>query len=225
MAPRQRPKGGAQPSHNLPLVAPPSPSPRNTLSSPVPPPPTLSAAMSTSTGDAPVVETFAAQFQANFPQVAVPPAPVPTPQSQQQPTTPSIASQPPTTPLVQPSQTTNSLPPISQPDSEQIEKLFDSNFPDPFRESAHSLTGSGTLFTQQQVVQQSETRGSKQDIVMPLDIVAGTPTKSVQQLLNASKPVVSQQPNVGHRRNMSDTSAFNKSVSRLPVYSPSCNRK
>lgn len=178
VVPRQRPKGSVQPAHTLPLVAPPSPSPRNTLSSPSIPPPQMDS------------EPFSAQFQANFPPVSNAIAAVPTPTASQ----PLLAAISPTSTTVPfpTSQTSNQSASLNV-DSDRLENLFQSKFPDPFTEpTTPSVHGSGGLFPLP--VQQ-------QEVVMPLEL-AGTPTKSGKLFLNA--------PKVGHRRNMSDTTAFNK---------------
>ena len=198
VAPRQRPNGSVQPvSHTLPLVAPPSPSPRNNLSSPVPSaaiPPSQSAdTQEQITPAAEEAQPFTAQFQANFPPIASGQPPV-TPQAQQ--------------PFSQPSQSTsNSATNINQLDggkSDDLDSLFESKFPDPFRETAASAakadsSSSGNIAVSTNIFAQP------QDVVMPLEIVAGTPTKTTAQMLGAPKV----NPG-GHRRNMSDTSAFNK---------------
>lgn len=208
VAPRQRPKGSAQPSHNLPLVAPPSPSPRNTVSSPSLPHPDHHVTTTTTTN-----ETFSAQFQANFPPVSNVAAPVVPSATTIPPPTAVVAtvSTVPTALVQQPltqQQTTNSLTNVPHHgDSENLDNLFQSKFPDPFSETqpppASVLSGSGGLFTSPEAIAQLQQQ-MQQDIIMPLEVV-GTPTKSsAVQLLTA--------PKVGHRRNMSDTSAFNKYI-------------
>lgn len=199
VAPRQRPKGSIQPSaHNLPIVAPPSPSPRNTLSSPVPPgtqaQPTSQPSEATpqqfQTAEEPV---FTAQFQANFP-------PVP----------PQVAAGTPQYALT--NSQSNSVTNVSQIDAaadpKNLDSLFESKFPDPFREGdgAEHPTHIGSSGTIGVDTTKPTGMGSQHDIVMPLENIASTPTKSnIQQLLGAPKV-----PVVGHRRNVSDTSAFNK---------------
>lgn len=213
VAPRQRPKGSIQPaSHNLPIVAPPSPSPRNTLSSPVPP----SAAVANAAGTTTVVATsqsnppssettpqqyanaadeatptFTAQFQANFPPVQAPVAVTP-----QYPSGNNSQS--------------NSITNVNQTDAvitdaQNLDSLFESKFPDPFREpptSGSSASSHGTLTN----VGSSNTQLPSHDVVMPLETLVSTPTKTnIQQLLVTPKAVIA-----GHRRNVSDTSAFNK---------------
>ncbi|XP_059617361.1 uncharacterized protein LOC132262196 isoform X1 [Phlebotomus argentipes] len=153
VAPRQRPKASA--SHaaapgQLPIALPPSPSPRNTLSSPVP------------TTEAPN-EAFTAQFSAAFPQndeVAVP----------------------------------RSNTGGKGAKAEHLDSLFQTNYPDPFRESGGESAGPPP--TAGASCESLPT--TSQDVMGPL---VGTPTKPPQMLVT---------PKVGHRRNMSDTSAFNK---------------
>lgn len=193
VAPRQRPKGSAQPSHNLPLVAPPSPSPRNTLSSPIPPP--------TDTTPQPIAEPFPTQFQANFPPVTVAATPI---------VAAVPAALPTTTALPLTTQISNATT-ITNDTADRIDSLFQSKFPDPFRESTTSIgsnsVGSGSggvgssggLFSQEDA---TIAQLQQQDVVMPLEVV-GTPTKNIQLLVA---------PKVGHRRNMSDTTAFNKYI-------------
>lgn len=169
VAPRQRPtvlrpKGSAQ----LPLVAPPSPSPRNNLSSPVPP--------SLTQVDAPpqqVCDQFTAQFQANFPATTPTSAPGNNVQPQQLP--PKLSN------LSITNATTQSF------DGDNSDKLFESQFPDPFSEVASSSVND---------IQNEPLETIKQD--------SGniSPTKPIQLLIDT--------PKIGHRRNMSDTSAFNK---------------
>lgn len=206
VAPRQRPKGSIQPSsHNLPIVAPPSPSPRNTLSSPVPPATaTVNApvtAIATATSNPQSAETtpqhfpnaeeptFNAQFQANFPPVQAPVA-----------VTPQYSS-------ANNSQS-NSITNVNQTDAavadpNNLDSLFESKFPDPFRESVATGSATSSLATLTNI-----DTIAQQDVVMPLETVASTPTKSnIQQFLGAPKAAM-----VGHRRNVSDTSAFNKYV-------------
>lgn len=203
VAPRQRPKGSIQPStHNLPIVAPPSPSPRNTLSSPVPagapaqPNPPQSAEAQPQQFQGAEEPAFNAQFQANFPPVQ-PPAAAGTPQ------------------YALTNSQSNSVTNVNQIDAatdpKNLDSLFESKFPDPFREQeddggalhpAH-IGSSGAIGVD---ACKPSTLGSQHDVVMPLENIASTPTKSsIQQLLGAPKV-----PVAGHRRNVSDTSAFNK---------------
>uniref|UniRef100_A0A1L8DHK2 Putative serine/threonine protein kinase/tgf-beta stimulated factor n=1 Tax=Nyssomyia neivai TaxID=330878 RepID=A0A1L8DHK2_9DIPT len=159
VAPRQRPKASA--SHSaapgqLPIALPPSPSPRNTLSSPIPP------------GD--TSETFTAQFNTAFPQNDE------CGMQQQQ----------------QRAHTGGKV----DTKTEHLDSLFQTNYPDPFREAAAAATT--TDATNPPGSCESLPSTSKQDVMGPL---VGTPTKPPQMLVT---------PKVGHRRNMSDTSAFNK---------------
>lgn len=163
----QRPKGSAQPS-TLPLVAPPSPSPRNNLSSPVPP-----SLTQVDTPSQQVCDQFTAQFQANFPA-----------------TTPNSA----TANTVQPQQLPPKLSNLSITnaktqsfDGDHSDKLFESQFPDPFSEAASTAND----------IQNEPLEKIKQD-----SGIIVSPTKQMQLLLET--------PKIGHRRNMSDTSAFNK---------------
>lgn len=201
VAPRQRPKGSAQPSHNLPLVAPPSPSPRNTLSSPIP-----------QTAEVAGIKTepFAAQFQANFPPIAtqipvtIPQQPAPIPLQQSQAPAPLPPTQQQSVPILPQQQeqaiaAATTVTTVANINSQIEENLFESNFAHPFRGSGNNLVASTGSFTQ---IDAGVITHLPQDMVMPLETV-GTPTKTVQ-LLGAPKT------NSGHRRNMSDTSAFNK---------------
>lgn len=196
VAPRQRPKASVQPvAHTLPIVAPPSPSPRNIVSSPVP-------ATQSNPPSAEVVEEppFTAQFQANFPPVQTPAAVTP-----QYSATASQSLQ---------TSTSNSVTNVSQADGtaaapDNLDALFESKFPDPFREAAAAGVPRSTRTGSSGAIGVDLGKVSafgSQDVVMPLETVVATPTKtSIQQLLGAPKL-----PIVGHRRNMSDTSAFNK---------------
>ncbi|XP_037048645.1 serine/threonine-protein kinase sel-5-like isoform X1 [Bradysia coprophila] len=161
----QRPKGSAQPSQ-LPLVAPPSPSPRNNLSSPVPP------ASQVDTPSQPVCDQFTAQFQANFP--ATPTTGTTVPPNQ---LTPKLAN------LSIVNATTQSF------DGDHSDKLFESQFPDPFREVAATA---------------KEIRNEPLETINQESGNIVSPTKPPAQLLLET-------PKIGHRRNMSDTSAFSKS--------------
>lgn len=196
VAPRQRPKASVQAvAHTLPIVAPPSPSPRNVVS-PVP-------ATQSNPPSAEVVEEppFTAQFQANFPPVQTPVAVTP-----QYSATASQSLQ---------TSTSNSVTNVSQADGttaapDNLDSLFESKFPDPFRESAAVAGVPRSVRTGSSGAIGSDlgkvSAFGSQDVVMPLETVVATPTKaSIQQLLGAPKL-----PVVGHRRNMSDTSAFNK---------------
>ncbi|GAB0095500.1 uncharacterized protein DMENIID0001_108920 [Sergentomyia squamirostris] len=176
VAPRQRPKASAS-SHaaaaaapgQLPIALPPSPSPRNTLSSPIPPPPELTAAN----------EGFNAQFSAAFPQNEEPPV--------------VAAAAAPPAPHQQKANTGGNL----ETRAEHLDSLFQTNYPDPFREAAsEGVSDIQPPSASSESLPHVST--SHQDVIGPL---VGTPTKPPQMLVT---------PKVGHRRNMSDTSAFNK---------------
>lgn len=212
VAPRQRPKGSsAHAQHPLPIGLPPSPSPRNTIASPQP-----------------VIE----QFQANFPAIPAPQQQTQSqPQSSQQ--TPQLQLQQqqqqqaqiptPQTPQQAVAIASNNINNItlstnSNSSTTNLDSLFESKYPDPFRETSEknlenksfSLISGGatttttiiTATTTTTITQTKEPLSLPQDIVMPLTTPTnlGTPTK--QTILTG--------PKVGHRRNMSDTSAFNK---------------
>lgn len=188
VVPRQRPKGTTQALPHLPIGLPPSPSPRNTIPSPVPPPPQQQLSSSQST-----------------------PVPFPSDIQQQQITTPEPfqaqfnANFPPVIPVTgivtnvpmhQQQQTSIAT---TTPNTNQ-EIIFPTNYPDPFREiinvsGRQSLTNSNEQFVISSPLTDSQT------ISLPppqTPLVGGTPTKLLIT------------PKTGHRRNMSDTSAFNK---------------
>lgn len=188
VAPRQRPKGStaAHPQISLALGLPPSPSPRNNITSPQP--------------QQPVVE----QFQAIFPAI-----------------TPTL---PPPTNTVQPQTQTDASAEVSVPAKnsaapEILNSLFESSvYPDPFSEASPTPQ-----------LQTAETTGTSDEVlkvaaadITSLDsttIATSTPTtniavvddgdNAIAQLLSPPK---STHNNIasGHRRNVSDTSAFNK---------------
>lgn len=181
VAPRQRPKASQQP--NLSLGLPPSPSPRNILSSPIPAtntvpdsakqlfPPALP-------NTAPQSEIFAAQFEDNFPQNT---------------TSSNVPSVPPIT-----NQSVPQQPPQSQTVSnEKLDNLFQSTYPDPFRDDGTSaaIITSGPS-SQKTSLELINTGSSSNDLL-------GSPSSGSGQLLVTPKTG-------GHRRNVSDTSAFNK---------------
>ncbi|CAD7079589.1 unnamed protein product [Hermetia illucens] len=223
VAPRQRPKGSSAHAQKttLPIGLPPSPSPRNTISSPQP---------------------VAESFQANFP--ALPQQPQPQPPCQAQP--PAQVAQQQTAPTI-PTPVNNIVPSshqqgqqIQQPQQPQphpqqqhvvgsanagnlansnlsqanLDSLFESNFPDPFRESSSGSSPNPSVSSQGA----GDGQSVPQDVVMPLSsgMIVGTPTKLAA-------------PKVGHRRNVSDTSAFNKSFANetsqfLAPYDQSVNK-
>lgn len=190
VAPRQRPKGSssAHPQISLAIGLPPSPSPRNNITSPQPQP------------QQPVVE----QFQAIFPAI-----------------TPTL---PPPTNTVQPQTQTDasvevSVPAKSSAAPEILNSLFESTvYPDPFSEAstAPQLQTAETTGTSDEVL-----KGTSADITS-LDsttVAASTPTtniaevdggdNAIAQLLSPPKSTHNNNAS-GHRRNVSDTSAFNK---------------
>lgn len=203
VAPRQRPKGSAQPSHNLPLVAPPSPSPRNTVSSPSIP----SVPANAEPAVLPVIEPFPTQFQANFPAVITPPSGVPPPIASNHTTILPQTTSAPMASVLERSQ----APSL---DSEPMStNLFPTSFADPFVETAtarvaaartpsnpSSLSGSGNaLFTAALAAENSIAFVATPD--------GDTLSGGLGSTLDAPRGAVA-----GHRRNMSDTSAFNKYV-------------
>lgn len=165
----QRPKGNAQPSQ-LPLVAPPSPSPRNNLS-PVPPPSQVDMSAS---------DQFTAHFQANFPSTTAAGSNVQPHQLISKPSNLSI---------------TNA---VTQSFDDNSDNLFESQFPDPFREVASTITTKDTCNIQNE---QMDANNSETGNVV-------SPTKPPAQLLLET-------PKIGHRRNMSDTSAFSKYINQI----------
>ena len=214
VAPRQRPKPSAQagPPGHLPIGLPPSPSPRNTISSPIPSsetpqtnqqaPQQILHQTQINQNEQPNIgyavttpEPFIAQFNANFPPV---PAPVTTT------LTTSIVPVQQQHSLIQQQSTV-----VAKDDNEKsntLDSLFQSNYPDPFRESTEPTVQPDNLNLfnnpDPNPLHQSdsplETTGSNSFIAQAL---CGTPTKTTQLLV---------QQKGGHRRNMSDTSAFNK---------------
>lgn len=173
VAPRQRPKASATHAAaapgQLPIALPPSPSPRNTLSSPIPSAPPAAPEPN---------EAFQAQFSAAFPP--------PDEKQQQQKANTGGGS-------------------AVEPKAEHLDSLFQTNYPDPFREPVAKETkevGGGSGGSSSNPAASCESlpmvSTSSQDVMGPL---VGTPTKPPQMLVT---------PKVGHRRNMSDTSAFNK---------------
>ncbi|KAM7351935.1 numb-associated kinase isoform 3-T4 [Cochliomyia hominivorax] len=217
VAPRQRPKGSsaAHPQKSLGLGLPPSPSPRNNITSPQP--------------QQPVVE----QFQANFP--ALTPSIPPPPQPVVQATTTTATTIQPQTRTDATADVSNSTIGIMQHAKhtaapEMLNSLFESSvYPDPFSETSP---------TPQQ--QTAETGGTSDDVlkstatdITSLDsttittatattsiaavggsgvsggVVGGGDNNAIAQLLSPPKATHNSNAS-GHRRNVSDTSAFNK---------------
>lgn len=243
VAPRQRPKGSTavHGPNPLGLGLPPSPSPRNNITSPQP-------------QQQPIVE----QFQANFPQLAPPVAP-----PLQQPTATTTVSaatvvMPATTPqtsaiVVAASPTVAPPPPPpsqltqqtvnqtgitntatiaaqqqQQPPTEVLNSLFESSvYPDPFSENAPIAMKNTTVDT----VACSSGLGVGVGVGLGLGVgglgdgldniavsslsahhttVGNTPTKSSMLTVSGVGPSAGSSGTSGHRRNVSDTSAFNK---------------
>lgn len=186
VAPRQRPKAYSQNPQAavaigsaLPIMLPPSPSPRTVIPSPIPsgiqqqsnqsmgPPPLPQPVAVENSSD------FNAQFTAAFP-VA------------------TIAANAEAVPLV------GSALGGSQ---KHLSNLFETNYPDPFREQQQKQH----IVEERTMAEGHAVPGG--DMVMPLAVVggcsaAGTPTKGpINSLVGATHH---------HRRNVSDTSAFNK---------------
>lgn len=171
VAPRQRPKANAQPSQILPLVLPPSPLPRNTLSSPIPQndcQPTQQLNF-----NAKIAEPFSVQFNANFPPV----------------TTAAITS------------TTIPITNISKTEEKSLNSLFQTNYPDPF--AASTVNVQETINYQSNNASLENVSQSTENIVPPLHI-------SNDLIPIGTNTSIESQKQSGHRRNMSDTSAFNK---------------
>lgn len=165
VAPRQRPKANAQPSQILPLVLPPSPLPRNQLSSPIP------------QNDCQQIqqlnfntEPFSVQFNANFPPV--------------------------------PSAIINStIIPITE--EKNLNNLFETNYPDPF--------ASSTVNVQEQKYYQQSTSASVENVFHSTENIVPVPLHISNDLIPIGTATINEnQKQSGHRRNMSDTSAFNK---------------
>lgn len=203
VAPRQRPKGSsaAHSQKSLGFGLPPSPSPRNNITSPQP--------------QQPAVE----QFQANFPALtpAIPPPPIPqtvnSNTSQQQSKTEC------TTELSKPVTVTHAK--TSAP--EMLNSLFESTvYPDPFSETIPTPQQSQTSETVGTSGTSVETlKNTAIDITTPdsATVTTATATTTIAEAGTSDTPVTkllsppkSSHVNnsSGHRRNVSDTSAFNK---------------
>lgn len=174
VAPRQRPKACQLNPVNFPLGLPPSPSPRNVVSSPIPDnsqPTFIKPVPQTSK----TPENFNAQFKVDFTNIDdnIVAAPVP------------VAA--PVVPIVPP-------PPVAidkvhlKEEQENLDNLFKSNYPDPFRE--HGDTN------EINVPPTIEELPSNKDKISETSGISGS-----HQVFSAK---------YGHRRNMSDTSAFKK---------------
>ncbi|KFB52772.1 AGAP002469-PA-like protein [Anopheles sinensis] len=196
VAPRQRPKASQAATPNpvgvvnsFALGLPPNPSPKNILSSPTPgvvPAPTVSHAVPSAGSDAP--EVFVAKFAANFPPPAVGRgAELSTPDAG--PTVVQQASQQPVA----------------------VAALFQTTYPDPFREADFGSTGEKNASSSSLTMVQSPSHAPSSHATIPATTggsnsssnsggVPGGPILAPPKLAAAT----------GHRRNVSDTSAFNK---------------
>lgn len=179
VAPRQRPKANVQPSQILPLVLPPSPLPRNTLSSPIPQ--NDCQQNQQLNFNAKIAEPFSVQFNANFPPVST-----------------AITST--TIPIT--TNMTNSFTNISKTEENSLNNLFQTNYPDPFASS--NVAVQETLNYQSSSVENIS--HSSENIVLPLPIHISNDLISTR----TNTTINEYQKQSGHRRNMSDTSAFNK---------------
>lgn len=170
IAPRQRPKANAQPSQILPLVLPPSPLPRNTLSSPIPQ--NDSQPIQQLNFNDKTAEPFSVQFNANFPPVTT--------------------------------ANTSTIIPITntnKTEEQSVNNLFQTNYPDPF--AASTVNVQETINYQSISASLENVSQSPENIVAPLHI-------SNDFIPIGTNKIIEIQKQSGHRRNMSDTSAFNK---------------
>ncbi|XP_037957091.1 serine-rich adhesin for platelets [Teleopsis dalmanni] len=182
VAPRQRPKGSSavHGQNPLGLGLPPSPLPRNNITSPQP--------------QQPVIE----QFQTNFPNMPPPPAAPSASTVQQQ--TATIGN------------TVNAVatPSVTTAPAEVLNSLFESSvYPDPFSESSLPPQNSEVL---DQAVITVIPDSTSHDVTGSNVVTAPAAVTPVKRMLSPPKVGVStNMPNAtGHRRNVSDTSAFNK---------------
>uniref|UniRef100_A0AAG5CSX4 Protein kinase domain-containing protein n=1 Tax=Anopheles atroparvus TaxID=41427 RepID=A0AAG5CSX4_ANOAO len=193
VAPRQRPKASQAATPNpvgvssFSLGLPPNPSPKNIISSPtpgvvpapVPAPPSACIAAAPAGSDAP--EVFVAKFAANFPSPAAV-APTSTPDS-----APATVPQQPPQPVA-------------------VAALFQTTYPDPFREAefADEKNSSSSSLT---MVQSPSHVPSSSVAIATLASGGSSNSSSLSggPILGPPKVAAS-----GHRRNVSDTSAFNK---------------
>lgn len=199
VAPRQRPKGSSavHPQKPLGLGLPPSPLPRNNITSPQP--------------QQPVLEQFQAHFPAITPAIP-PPAPPPSLNTTQQQTTEAVVE-------VLSSATLNDA---KNPAPEMLNSLFESSvYPDPFSESSPTPNAQPSeTATNVDVLKVAATDITNLDSSSNINTAANATTftsavavaggdNAITQLL--SPPKSSHNSNIsGHRRNVSDTSAFNK---------------
>lgn len=177
VVPRSRPKGSStvHGQNALGLGLPPSPLPRQNITSPQP---------------QPVVE----QFQANFPAM------------------PAVAASSNAAPAVAEA-TSSTVAATASTSTTAVNSLFESSvYPDPFNENAVAAPDAASTTTtaaaaattiERAPLEQQQQQG--ESIVNDLTASAGgTPTKHMLT------PPKSNASSTGHRRNVSDTSAFNK---------------
>lgn len=182
VAPRQRPKGSSavHGPNPLGLGLPPSPSPRNNITSPQPQVPQC------------VVE----QFQANFPTV--------TPVLQNSINAPATTVLPAATPVAATQlikTNPNDMANTQNPPAEILNSLFESTvYPDPFSETSPAplAIDAEPTAADQAIINAGDMPG----VVGDGDNVASSNLLSPPKAINNSTS--------GHRRNVSDTSAFNK---------------
>uniref|UniRef100_A0A1A9WKZ0 Protein kinase domain-containing protein n=1 Tax=Glossina brevipalpis TaxID=37001 RepID=A0A1A9WKZ0_9MUSC len=182
VAPRQRPKGSSavHGPNPLGLGLPPSPSPRNNITSPQPQ----------------VHQCVVEQFQANFPTV--------TPVLQSSANASATAVLPAATAVAATQLTKtnpNDLTNTQNPPTKILNSLFESTvYPDPFSETSPAPLTIDTepTATDQPVINAGDISG----------IVGGGDNAPSSNLLSPPKAV--NNSTSGHRRNVSDTSAFNK---------------
>lgn len=183
---------------SLPIGLPPSP--RNTIPSPAP----LDQQQLSQQFKVKTPEPFVAQFCANFPSIQQPENITTVPHLPQHVIQTQIHQQ-------QQQQSLSGVIDLPGGNSKNLDNLFESPYPDPFRESLSNDKGSDNQFIESNM---EMTHQQQQHVSLPpLDanegvvnfvqtpVIAGTPTKTNQVLIA---------PKIGHRRNMSDTSAFNK---------------
>uniref|UniRef100_A0A182VXE2 Protein kinase domain-containing protein n=1 Tax=Anopheles minimus TaxID=112268 RepID=A0A182VXE2_9DIPT len=209
VAPRQRPKASqaATPSvgvSSFSLGLPPNPSPKNILSSPTP-------GMAPSVIGAPVAEApepFVAKFTANFPPAAGSAVPV------------AVAA--PSTTSIDPSAaaTDGTVGQPTQP-AVAVAALFQTTYPDPFREAELApIPPSGGEISLTGTSGHNSSSSSLSMVHSPSHAPQGVPSNTTQTPTlggsNSSSSsavaggILAPPKASGHRRNVSDTSAFNK---------------
>nr|XP_040218996.2 AP2-associated protein kinase 1 [Anopheles coluzzii] len=222
VAPRQRPKAsqvatpGQMGVSSFSLGLPPNPSPKNIISSPTPGmAPVAGTIGTTAPTDAP--EAFVAKFAANFP---------PASNSSSVPTVAaaSAGSIDPTAPTVAGKDGTAVTALPAQPVA--VAALFQTTYPDPFREAELAPIPSGgemptasapnSSSSSLSMVHSPSHAGTQQQHPGPSSAAAQTPTlggsnsSSSSGVHGAGVGILAPPKPSGHRRNVSDTSAFNK---------------